>query len=180
MEFDVKKEQLKNDLDSFFAVDDKIDRAKGGFIETRKAGLTSQYRALSQPLTTEGKPDVKGTAARLHDAARKRLRVQLVRAAGDVGNINIVEQEAAEKLIPNFYDSEDAAMAKRAYLIEITKAIENKDPNLVKDVLNRAGIGYIEIGKQTSQTGQDERTQALQILIQKGYSQEEAEQILGK
>lgn len=147
MEFDVKKEQLKKDLESFFAVDDLIDRAKGGFIATRGAGLTSQYRAIAQPVTEEGKPDIKGTAARVHDAAVKRLRVQLVRAAGDVGNINIVEQTAAEKLIPGFYDSQSAAQLKRAYLIEISKAINNKDGNTVKAILDKAGIGYIEIGK---------------------------------
>lgn len=146
MEFDVKKDQLKKDLESFFAVDDLIDRAKGGFLETRGAGLTSQYRAIAQPVTKEGKPDIKGTAARVHDAAVKRLRVQLVRAAGDVGNINIVEQEAAEKLIPSFYDSESAAELKRAYLTEIASAINSDNPNAVKAVLDKAGIGYIEIG----------------------------------
>jgi hypothetical protein len=187
MEFDVKKEQLKKDLESFFAVDDLIDRAKGGFLETRGAGLTSQYRAIAQPVTKEGKPDIKGTAARVHDAAVKRLRVQLVRAAGDVGNINIVEQEAAEKLIPGFYDSESAAQLKRAYLIEISKAINDKNPNAVKAVLDKAGIGYIEIGKTipsesitVNQGTPNERQQAKQILLSKGYSSEEAEQMLGE
>lgn len=184
MEFDVKKEQLKKDLESFFAVDDLIDRAKGGFLETRGAGLTSQYRAIAQPVTKEGKPDIKGTAARVHDAAVKRLRVQLVRAAGDVGNINIVEQEAAEKLIPSFYDSESAAELKRAYLTEISSAINSDNPNAVKAVLDKAGIGYIEIGgttiPQSPNQSTNEREQAKQILLKKGYSEQEAEQMLGQ
>ena len=149
-ESDAKKMQLKKDLDSFFAVDDLIDRAEGGFLATRKAGLISQYRALAQPLTEEGKSDVKSTAARAHDAASKRLRVQLVRAAGDVGNINIVEQEAAEKLIPGFYDSEESARLKRAYLKEVSKAIDSNDGNAVRQVLDSAGIGYIPITSQES------------------------------
>ena len=144
-ELDVKKEQLKKDIMSFQAVDSKIDRAKGGFFPTRAAGMKSQWRAIAQPLDVEtGKPDVKGTAARVHDAARKRLRVQLVRAAGDVGNINIVEQTAAEKLIPGFYDSEDTARLKNAYLQEIATAIDSGDANAVKEILDRAGVGYVE------------------------------------
>ena len=142
---DVKKEQLKKDLESFLAVDSKIDRAKGGFLATRGAGLRSQWRAIAQPIDPEtGKPDIKGTAARAHDAARKRLRVQLVRAAGDVGNINIVEQEAAEQLIPAFYDSVDTARLKNAYLQQVTQAIDNNDANAVKAILDQVGIGYIE------------------------------------
>ena len=142
---DVKKEQLKKDLESFLAVDSKIDRAKGGFLATRGAGLRSQWRAIAQPIDPEtGKPDIKGTTARVHDAARKRLRVQLVRAAGDVGNINIVEQEAAEQLIPAFYDSVDTARLKNAYLQQVTQAIDNNDANAVKAILDQVGIGYIE------------------------------------
>src|SRR3990167_173656 len=152
MEFDVKKVQLKKDLNSFFAIDKQIDRAKGGFWATRGAGLQSQYRAVAQPINpVTGQPDIKGTAARVHDAARKRLRVQLVRAAGDVGNINIVEQEAAEKLIPAFYDSQSSAELKNAYLREISKAIDDNDANAVKQVLENAGIGYIDIGEQQPQ-----------------------------
>jgi len=103
----------------------------------------------AQPINKEtGLPDVKGTAARVHDAVVKRLRVQLVRAAGDVGNINIVEQQAAEKLIPGFYDSASAAMTKRAYLQDIAKAINDNSPSEVKRVLDEAGIGYVDLGKQ--------------------------------
>ena len=164
MEFDVKKEQLKKDLNSFFAIDKQIDRAKGGFWATRGAGLQSQYRAVAQPINpVTGQPDIKGTAARVHDAARKRLRVQLVRAAGDVGNINIVEQEAAEKLIPAFYDSQSSAELKNAYLQEISNAIDSNNPSAVKEVLSKAGVGYIDIGGQ-----QNQQSQGLQTFNIKG------------
>ncbi|MBM3701733.1 MAG: hypothetical protein FJW63_01870 [Actinobacteria bacterium] len=130
VEFDVKKQQLAKDLDSFFSVDDLIDRAEGGFWETRKAGLSSKIRALSQ----EG---IKGYAARTHDAVTKRLRVQLVRAAGDVGNINIVEQQAAEQMVPGFFDSKGSAEIKRAFLKEVTKAINSNDANGVRVVIQK-------------------------------------------
>jgi len=157
MEFDVKKEQLRKDLDSFFAIDDKIDRAQGGLLATRGAGIRSQYRAMAQPIDPQtGKPTVEGIAARVHDAAAKRLRVQLVRAAGDVGAINIVEQEAAEKLIPGFYDSDASAKVKRAYLQQLTKAIEDNSPDEVKKTLDNMGINYLDLGKDTTQTGKNQ------------------------
>ena len=147
LEFDVKKEQLKRDLDSFFAVDSKIQRAAGGFIPTRAAGIKSRYKAIAQPVDpATGKVSQEAMAARTHDAAVKRLRVQLVRAAGDVGNINITEQEAAEKLIPGFYDADETANLKKAYLREISKAIDSGDPNEVKKVLDKAGVQYFDSG----------------------------------
>jgi hypothetical protein len=142
-EMDVKKLQLREDLDTFFAVDDLIDRARGGLLDTRGAAFNTWWKSVDQPIDPNtGLPDPKGAAAATHAAASKRLRVQLVRAAGDVGNINIVEQEAAEKLIPRWDDSETTAKLKRAYLKQVSKAIGSGDENEVKKVLREIGIGY--------------------------------------
>jgi len=63
--------------------------------------------------------------------------VQLVRAAGDVGNINIVEQKAAEMMIPTQWDTAETATLKRAYLQELGRAINNNDANYLKDVIGK-------------------------------------------
>lgn len=150
-EFNVKKEQLRDDLTSFFAVDDLIDRAKGGLVDTKTAAFNTWWKSVDQPVDpVTGIPDPKGAAANVHNAASKRLRVQLVRAAGDVGNINIIEQEAAEKLIPRWDDSVSTANLKRAYLKQIAKAVGSKDKNEVIRILEEAGVGFVErkVGEQ--------------------------------
>lgn len=139
-ELNVKRQQYKKDLDNFLAIDDILQEARGEGIRRFGAGFKMSLKGVSQ----KGKL---GQAVGAYDAVSKRLRVQLVRAAGDVGNINIVEQEAAEKLIPAKSDSKQTASIKRAYLTEISKAIDSQDPSLVKAVLDKLGVNYIE-GKE--------------------------------
>lgn len=138
-EINVKRQQYAKDLVSFLAIDDILQEARGeGGVGRFKAGLGMTVRGITQ----KGKL---GQAVGAYDAVSKRLRVQLVRAAGDVGNINIVEQEAAEKLIPAKSDSKQTATIKRAYLIEISKAIDSQDPNLVKATLDKMGVKYTDL-----------------------------------
>ncbi len=125
---DVKRKTYTKDLESFFAVDDVLQDARGKGLGRLEAGGKMVWEGFKQdsPL---------GRAVAVHDAARKRLRVQLVRAAGDVGNINIVEQKAAEMLIPTQWDDAQTAELKRSYLTQIGKAINDNDGNAVKDTL---------------------------------------------
>jgi len=124
----VKREIYQKDLSNFFAVDDVLQQARGQGLGRLTAGGKMTWEGFTQksPL---------GQAVASHEAARKRLRVQLVRAAGDVGNINIVEQKAAEMMIPTQWDAADTATLKRAYLQELGRAINNNDGNALKDVI---------------------------------------------
>ena len=142
-EINVKREQYKNDLNNFLAIDDVLHQSRGEGFGRFKAGSEMVLKGIGQ----KGKL---GQAVGAYDAVSKRLRVQLVRAAGDVGNINIVEQEAAEKLIPSKFDSKQTADIKRAYLIEISKAIDSGEESLVKQTLDKIGVGYTEIKKEQS------------------------------
>jgi hypothetical protein len=147
-----KREVFGADLKNFLEVDTAIKRGKGG-LERFTQGAETLGRRFAQ---FEG--DEQGRAAALHDSASKRLRVQLVRAAGDVGNINIVEQEAAEMLIPKIFDSEQVAQAKRIYLKELGKAIESMDPQKIRQALTNMGIRYTERenATQSPQTPNDD------------------------
>ena len=126
---DVKRKTYSKDLESFMVLDDIVHESRGDGSKRFVSGAKMAYEGFMQDTTL-------GKAYAAHDAAKKRLRVQLVRAAGDVGNINIVEQKAAEMLIPNGIDSKDTASIKRAYLQQIGKAINNNDENLVKEAIN--------------------------------------------
>jgi hypothetical protein len=125
---DVKRKTYTKDLESFFAVDDVLQEARGKGLGRITAGGKMTWEGFKQDTPL-------GKAVAVHDAARKRLRVQLVRAAGDVGNINIVEQKAAEMLIPTQWDDAGTAELKRSYLTQIGKAINDNDGNAVKTVL---------------------------------------------
>lgn len=127
---DVKRQVYSKDLENFFAIDNLLQEARGSGFGRIGAGGKMVWEGIKQDSTL-------GRAVATHDAARKRLRVQLVRAAGDVGNINIVEQKAAEMLIPTQWDDAGTAELKRAYLTQIGKAINDNDGNAVKDVIGK-------------------------------------------
>jgi hypothetical protein len=129
-ELDVKKAQLRDDLKSFFSIDDVLQQNRGEGLGRLKSGFNMKVAGFKQDSTL-------GRAVASHEAARKRLRVQLVRAAGDVGNINIVEQQAAEMMVPREFDDAGTAEIKRAYLKQIAQAIDGGDPNAVKEIINR-------------------------------------------
>jgi hypothetical protein len=126
----VKREIYSKDLTTFFAVDDVLQQARGQGLGRLTAGGKMTWAGIKQDTPL-------GQAVASHEAARKRLRVQLVRAAGDVGNINIVEQKAAEMMIPTQWDAADTATLKRAYLQQIGQAINSNNGNAVKDVIGR-------------------------------------------
>ncbi len=134
VEANIKKKDLAQELENFFLVDDQIARGTG-FVDRIQKGLSTVGASLDQST-------VEGFAAATHEGAVKRLRVKLVRAAGDVGNLNIVEQEAAEKIVPSKFDSAGTAELKRAFLREAAKAIKSIDDvtereSEIKKVLNK-------------------------------------------
>lgn len=154
---DVKRKTYTKDLESFFAVDDVLQDARGNGLGRIGAGGKMVWEGFKQDSTL-------GRAVAVHDAARKRLRVQLVRAAGDVGNINIVEQKAAEMLIPTQWDDGKTAELKRAFLTQIGKAINDNDGDAVKETLSnfmgtpiyQANLETIKVGNKTYRIPKDE------------------------
>lgn len=127
-ELNQKREVYRKDLGSFLAIDEMIPRGEG--FHRFNEGMKSYLEAI-------GQDTARGKATAVHDAAAKRLRVQLVRAAGDVGNINVVEQQAAEQLIPSIWDSEDVAKTKRAYLRQVGEGIDSNNGDMVVDAINQ-------------------------------------------
>ncbi len=123
---DIKIQNLRNDLDTYFEVAKLIPTGQG--IKRFSVGLTNMYKALEQG-------DPRGVAAAQLNALNKRLRVSLVRAAGDVGNLNIVEQEAAEKLLFKFNDSTELRRLKSATLRDLTRSIKQGNSTLVKNII---------------------------------------------
>lgn len=125
--------ELNKELQDFFLVDNLIPRTDSGLIGRVTQGLQNVGSSFDQSTAT-------GFAAATHDALKKRLRVRLVRAAGDVGNINIVEQRAAEQIIPGFFDAAGTAKLKRAFLSKASEALSTKEgPELessIKTILN--------------------------------------------
>jgi hypothetical protein len=129
-ERDLAKKELNKEIEDFFLVDNLVPRTDGGFLDRIIQGSTNVATGMNQSSS-------EGFALATHDGIRKRLRVRLVRAAGDVGNINIVEQQAAEQIIPTKWDSKGTAELKKAYLREATKALNDNNPSEVKKILAR-------------------------------------------
>jgi hypothetical protein len=126
----LKREVLAQDLKSFFAVDDVLQKSRGEGVGRFGAGAEIFAQSIGQNTTL-------GRAASMHGGASKRLRVQLVRAAGDVGNLNIVEQKAAGEMIPSGWDDYKTAEIKRAYLVDVSRAIDSESESEVKKVIDR-------------------------------------------
>jgi len=125
-DINLKRKQLSKELGNFFVIDDEIERGVG-FIGRMKAGLSTKFASLDQST-------LKGFSAAAHEGAVKRLRVMLVRAAGDVGNISRVEQEAAEQIVPSFFDAEGTAKIKRAFLKEASSIVQRDDQDMETDL----------------------------------------------
>ena len=129
-ESEFARESLRDDLESFFAIDEAIRRSEGGFFDRMVRRGELFISGLRQD-TAEGQ------FVAAYDGAVKRLRPKLARAAGDVGNLSVVEQVAAGAIVPGLSDAQGVAEIKRAFLREISSAIRNKDSNLVKDIVDR-------------------------------------------
>jgi hypothetical protein len=125
-----KRRQYRQDLSSFMAVDDVLHQARGEGTERFGAGMKMFIEGIKQDSTL-------GRATAMHDAARKKLRVQLVRSAGDVGNLNIAEQAAAELLVPGKFDDYGTAELKRAYLQDVGRAVDEEDAGKVKELISK-------------------------------------------
>jgi hypothetical protein len=132
-ERNLNRQELSKELNDFFLVDDQLPRTDEGFVGRTMQGIQSTAAGMDQSTA-------QGFAIATHDALKKRLRVRLVRAAGDVGNINIVEQSAAEQIIPGKWDAAGTAKLKRAFLKKASEALTTKEgPELeseIKNILN--------------------------------------------
>jgi hypothetical protein len=123
----VKKEQLKKDLDVYFDIADLIPTGEG--VGRFKTGVGNFIQSIKQDTP-------RGVAADRLKSMNKRLRVTLVRAAGDVGNLNIVEQKAAEELLFKFDDATQTRALKRAVLEDLSRAIKDKNEQATKNLIN--------------------------------------------
>lgn len=140
-----KRAAYMQDLQSFLSVDDVLQKSRGSEAGRFLSGIGMKAAGITRHGLT-------GIAMGQHEAARKRLRVQLVRAAGDVGNLNLVEQQAAEMLIPTEWDDARTAELKRAYLLEVGRRVNLGDShqpgeNGVKQLLDKFAL---EIGLDVS------------------------------
>lgn len=124
----LKKKELSKELSDYFAVGDSLPTADGLGRFAQGANLYAGSKFQT---------DTQGALAAQLAGLNKRLRVKLVRAAGDVGNLNIVEQEAAERLLYNFSDSTNLRTLKRAFLMDLTKAVDDDKPMEIKTIINR-------------------------------------------
>lgn len=124
----LKKKELGKELSDYFAVGDSLPTVDG-------LGRFAQGAELYAGSIFQS--DKQGAMAAQLAGLNKRLRVKLVRAAGDVGNLNIVEQDAAEKLLYNFSDSTSLRELKKSFLLDLTKAVDSEDPMKVKVLVNK-------------------------------------------
>jgi len=128
-EMDVKLKELNTTLnDIYFPVADLLPTANG---------MGRWVNALRLKGKSLAPKDVEGTAAAALDNLNKRLRVTLVRAAGDVGNINIMEQLAAEQLLYKLNDTDKLREVKKATLQDLTRAINKRDKSAVRNVISK-------------------------------------------
>tara|TARA_Y100000310_G_scaffold321001_1_gene378044 strand:- start:102 stop:1085 length:984 start_codon:yes stop_codon:yes gene_type:complete len=137
-EKDVSLKELRDTLDDvYFPVADLLP-TKDGFARWLNAAQL-KYKGLKQE-------DAVGFASAQLQNLNKRLRVTLVRAAGDVGNINIVEQLAAEQLLYNLDDSTGLRSLKKATLLDLSRAVNDRDESAVKNII-RTWMGTKEFQK---------------------------------
>jgi len=134
----IKKQQLKNDLNMYFEVADLIPTGEG--FERFKVGIENFAQSITQKTPV-------GVASSRLKSLNKRLRVTLVRAAGDVGNLNIVEQKAAEELLFKLEDSTQERSLKKAILQDLTKAVKEKDSSKTKILISTwLNSGFSNVG----------------------------------
>ena len=124
----IKKEALKKDLDTYFAIGDELPTADG---------LNRFLNAADLKIKGITQDEAIGSVVADLQAINKRLRVTLVRAAGDVGNLNIVEQEAAEKLLFNLSDSTSLRTIKKAVLKDLTRAVNDGSTSDVRKLMKK-------------------------------------------
>jgi len=124
---------FKDELTNFLTLDDVIHEQRKSGAQRFGVGVDLLGQSIDRS-TPAGK-----AMANLRGAIN-RLRLQLVRIAGDVGNIRLEEQEAQEKLIPNEWDDYDTAELKRQYLTSFFELAEKGDSEGLKNLLYSLGF----------------------------------------
>ena len=160
----IKKEQLKKDLGVYFEIGELIPTGEG--LERFKVGMENFAQSITQKTPV-------GVASERLKSMNKRLRVTLVRAAGDVGNLNIVEQAAAEQLLYKLDDSTQTRALKKAVLQDLTRAIKDKNTTRVKMLINTwmNTTDFQNIGKPKgtqSQWSKDKEARYQELLKKRG------------
>lgn len=122
----IKQKEFSKELNNYFAVGDLLPTSEG--LSRFQKGFELFGKGFLQS-------DVVGAAAADLNKINKRLRVKLVRNAGDVGNLNVVEQKAAEQLLYNLNDSTKLRELKKAYLQDLEGSVANEDQTRVKQLI---------------------------------------------
>lgn len=127
-ELNIRQEEFSGSLENYLTIGDLLPTEEG--LSRFKKGFELFGKSI-------GQSDVVGAAAADLQKINKQLRVKLVRQAGDVGNLNIVEQLAAEQLLFNLSDSTQLRALKRAYLVDLNRNTIDKSPSQVKQLISK-------------------------------------------
>lgn len=124
--------QLRSDINNvYFPVANNIPTINGSWIDRKKFAAELWLKGKNE----QGTPV--GAMVTQLDSLNKRLRVTLVRAAGDVGNLNIVEQKAAEELLFRLDDSTSVRELKKAVLQDLAAGVQTGDSSYVKKLIDK-------------------------------------------
>lgn len=125
---EVATDELNQALNVYFEVANNQPTGEG--LERFTVGMENMIQGIEQKSPA-------GLATANMNRLNKWLRVKLVRKAGDVGNLNIVEQLAAEQLLFNNFDSTQMRGLKKTFLTAIAEGTNANNPQKIKDAVNQ-------------------------------------------
>lgn len=124
---DIARKDFNTALDSFLSIDTNIPRGEG-------------FNMFTEGLKNFGSEiipsDIRGRLVRAHGKVSDNLKTAIARMR-DVGNLNQNEQDAAKQLIPSVWDEQGVVDIKRAYLKQMSTAVESGDKNLVVELIDK-------------------------------------------
>jgi hypothetical protein len=125
---EIATQELNSALNAYFVVGENLPTGEG--LERFTVGIDNIIQSVEQKTPA-------GIATARIDALNKWLRVKLVRKAGDVGNLNIVEQLAAEQMLFSKFDSTQMRGLKKELLTIVAEGVNKKNPDQVREAINK-------------------------------------------
>ena len=144
----------QKELESEAVTRGQISAKKGEARAELRDILENQYYPVSDLIPTSGGPmryltgststlkgklgmGMSGAAVQQLEGLNNRLRIALVRAAGDVGNIALPEQIAQQKLLFSVYDTPQLRELKKATLSDLSEAYKSNNSSRVKAIIRK-------------------------------------------